>query len=209
MEVIGAGLSRTGTMSTQAALEQLGYPCYHMAEVARSENHLHAWSAYLSGKSQMDWPDLFSRFLACVDTPCCLDYREIMDAFPKAKALLNLRDPDNWYDSLVSLAAALEEFRPKAEENSKLATFLGVTDMVGLRLTDGDFSKENCIDAFHRHNNSVLEHVPSSRLLVFRVQDGWEPLCDFLGKDVPDTPFPHLNDGRETIHRNSLVKICW
>lgn len=201
MEVIGAGLSRTGTMSTQAALQHLGYPCYHMAEVARSEAHLRAWGAYLSGQANMDWPDLFSRFLACVDTPCCFYYREMMEVFPNAKVLLNLRDPENWYDSLVSLAAALEEFRPQSEENPRLAAFLGVTDMVGLKLTNGDFSKENCIEAFHRHNDGVLQHVPSNRLLVFKVQDGWEPLCDFLGKDVPETPFPHLNEGRETIHQ--------
>ncbi len=201
MEVIGAGLSRTGTMSTQAALQLLGYPCYHMAEVARSERHLGAWGSYLSGESNMDWSELFSSFLACVDTPCCLFYREMLKAFPDAKVLLNLRDPENWYDSLVSLAEALEEFRARSEENPKLAAFLDVTDMVGLRLTNGDFSKENCIEAFHRHNNDVQNHVPSSRLLVFKVQDGWEPLCEFLDKEIPETPFPHLNEGRETIHQ--------
>lgn len=163
MQVIGAGLSRTGTMSTQAALRQLGYPCYHMSEVARSEKHLRAWGGYLSGKSSMDWPNLFSDFLACVDAPCCLYYREMMDAYPNAKVLLNLRDPDTWYASLVSLATALEDFRAQAEENPKLAAFLSVTDLVGLRLTNGDFSRKNCIDAFHRHNTGVTDYVPRGR----------------------------------------------
>lgn len=35
--------------------------------------------------------------------------------------------------------------------------------------------------------------VPPDRLLEWSVEDGWEPLCKFLGKDVPDEPFPHLN----------------
>ena len=39
--------------------------------------------------------------------------------------------------------------------------------------------------------------VPPDRLLVFRAADGWEPLCRFLGKPVPATPYPRTNDRRE------------
>lgn len=35
--------------------------------------------------------------------------------------------------------------------------------------------------------------VPKERLLEWCVEDGWEPLCEFLGKPVPDEPFPHVN----------------
>lgn len=35
--------------------------------------------------------------------------------------------------------------------------------------------------------------VPKERLLEWNVKDGWEPLCEFLGKPVPDEPFPHVN----------------
>jgi hypothetical protein len=42
MKVIGAGFMRTGTMSMQAALLTLGYPCYHMKEVPRQRGHLDA-----------------------------------------------------------------------------------------------------------------------------------------------------------------------
>jgi hypothetical protein len=35
--------------------------------------------------------------------------------------------------------------------------------------------------------------VPPERLLEWSAQDGWEPLCKFLGKDIPDEPFPHVN----------------
>ena len=39
--------------------------------------------------------------------------------------------------------------------------------------------------------------VPADRLLVFRATDGWGPLCAFLGKPVPDVPYPHVNDNAE------------
>lgn len=35
--------------------------------------------------------------------------------------------------------------------------------------------------------------VPKERLLEWSVDEGWEPLCAFLGKEVPDEPFPHAN----------------
>jgi hypothetical protein len=30
--------------------------------------------------------------------------------------------------------------------------------------------------------------------LDFDIRDGWEPLCNFLGKPVPDVEFPKVND---------------
>jgi hypothetical protein len=35
--------------------------------------------------------------------------------------------------------------------------------------------------------------VPEERLLEWYIEDGWEPLCKFLGKPVPDVEFPHAN----------------
>lgn len=199
MDIIGAGLSRTGTMSTQAALQILGYPCYHMSEVARSDQHIQAWQCFMSGVSTMNWAELLTKFKATVDTPCCLYYQEMMAAFPDAKVLLTLRDPDKWYDSLVSLSSALEEFRSDSSEHPRLAGFLEVADLVGMKLTRGDFSRENCIDAFHQHNADVQANVPAERLLVFQVEEGWQPLCEFLDKEIPAVAFPHLNEGKETI----------
>ena len=35
--------------------------------------------------------------------------------------------------------------------------------------------------------------MPKDKLLVFKLEDGWKPLCEFLDVPVPDEPFPHLN----------------
>jgi hypothetical protein len=32
--------------------------------------------------------------------------------------------------------------------------------------------------------------------LEFKLKDGWKPLCEFLGKEVPNEPFPHVNEGK-------------
>ena len=53
-------------------------------------------------------------------------------------------------------------------------------------------------------NYVILEHieelkaaVPPERLLIFTVDQGWEPLCKFLGKENPDSEFPNVNDREE------------
>ena len=57
------------------------------------------------------------------------------------------------------------------------------------------FDKAHCLRVFEQHYERVRRTVPAERLLVYRVQDGWEPLCRFLGVDVPDEPFPRVNVG--------------
>lgn len=40
----------------------------------------------------------------------------------------------------------------------------------------------------------VQKIVPTDRLLVYKVSEGWEPLCNFLQKDIPVTPYPRKDD---------------
>lgn len=48
----------------------------------------------------------------------------------------------------------------------------------------------SCLRVFQQHNERVRRTVPAERLLVFRMQQGWEPRCRFLGVEVPDEPSP-------------------
>ena len=49
--------------------------------------------------------------------------------------------------------------------------------------------------------------VPKEDILIWNVKDGWEPLCSFLGKEVPDGPIPHENrTGDIEYIRNYLYK---
>jgi len=52
-------------------------------------------------------------------------------------------------------------------------------------------------ERFVAHNEAVKNTIPASRLLVFEVKDGWEPLCDFLGVPVPEGDFPRTNHREE------------
>ncbi len=199
MQVIGAGFGRTGTMSMQAALEILGYRCYHMKEVTEHAGHLQAWHDLVADRAAMDWHALFADFEATVDFPACIYYRELLEAFPEAKVVLNVRDADRWFDSFLTLQQTTDQFRvfrfiPRARR------FLDFVDTLLPKVFTDPRDRSRCIEVFERHNREVQEHVPADRLLVFRVQDGWEPLCRFLGRDVPTgVAFPHLNEGKATL----------
>ena len=199
MKVIGAGLPRTGTMSVQAALKQLGYRCYHMQEVPREPGHLRAWNDAVSGRTTMDWHTLFRNYEATVDAPACFYYADLLRTFPGAKVILTVRDPERWYQSVMTLIRTTERLRPLRYLIPKLALFLRLGDSLNAKFFDGTQDKDRLIQAFNAHNAAVQHGVPQERLLVFRVQDGWEPLCAFLGCAVPQLPFPHLNEGDATL----------
>jgi hypothetical protein len=63
-------------------------------------------------------------------------------------------------------------------------------------LRDRHSERDGLIASFERHTAAVKEAVPADRLLVWDAKEGWEPLCEFLGVDVPPMPLPHVNDSQ-------------
>ncbi len=60
---------------------------------------------------------------------------------------------------------------------------------------NGFEDRTHAMEVFERWNEEVKERVPPDKLLVYEAKEGWGPLCEFLGVEVPkDNPFPHLND---------------
>lgn len=205
IEVIGAGLGRTGTYSLKTALELLGFgPCHHMASLGEDPAVLQSWERVLDGRAE-PWETLLSGFGSAVDWPACAYWEELADAFPDARIVLTTRPADRWYASvcqtiykscgppppnLDGLLMRLEDrLDPWLRRRRRVARRVIWDDTFQGRFTDRD----HAIDVFHRHNRRVRDLVDPGRLLVFDVAQGWEPLCAFLGVPVPPEPFPHLN----------------
>ena len=47
---------------------------------------------------------------------------------------------------------------------------------------------------YQEHYGLVRRLTPKARLLDYKLGSGWEPLCQFLGTQVPEEPFPRSND---------------
>ena len=204
LKVIGAGLSRTGTLSMKHALEQLGYGrCYHMEEVFAAHERSRAWASYFTG-GPVDWDEVFDGYGAAVDAPACLAWRDLMKAYPDAKVVLTVRDADSWYDSMSR--TILADGYIDSLMATDLAPMLG--PMVAAMLSvaggppppadapPGPPPKEVMMAVREAHDAAVRREVPPDRLLVFEVSEGWAPLCRFLGTPVPSTSFPRVNDAQ-------------
>jgi len=210
LEVIGAGFGRTGTRSTQRALEMLGYPCYHMYEVLQNrENtgHLDFWLEVARSPpgTQQDWETVFAKYRACVDNPACCVWRELMAAYPDAKLLLTVhpKGAEAWYESTIETIyftetmwqfKVMEIATPFARKFGEMSRRL-----IWRRNHAGTMEdKAAAIARYEAHIEEVKAAVPAQRLLVYSVDQGWEPLCRFLGVSVPEAAFPNVNERAET-----------
>jgi hypothetical protein len=205
--LIGAGLPRTGTLTQKVALEQLGVgPCYHWVNVLADLSHVELWDRALDGHAP--WDEIFAGHRSTVDWPGGYFYRGLMDAYPDAKVLLSVRDPESWEPSFRETIVEMcygETLMPllahaRAQVDPAFERYLALVDRMFWG-PQGTFAAGHepaqLIEQMLAHHERVKRDVPAERLLVWEVTDGWEPLCEFLGVDVPDGPLPHAND-RET-----------
>ncbi|MFJ5156143.1 sulfotransferase family protein [Streptomyces sp. NPDC088353] len=199
LKLINAGLGRTGTTSLKVALDRLGLgPSFHMFDIVGDAERLRQWERIVCDGESPDWSAVFDGYRSAVDGPCAVYYRQISEAFPDAKVILTVRDAESWYrsthDTLYQFA--LRSMANPPEPGSPQARLFRVTGtMVWDGLFGGRFSdKDHAIDVYHRHNEEVVRTLGADNVLVYDVQQGWEPLCAFLGVDVPQEEFPRTND---------------
>ena len=206
LKIIGAGYGRTGTMSTYTALNQLGFPCYHMIEVIQNKankSHLDFWRkvANTPEGNQHDWNRVFANYTAAVDFPASCVWRELMTAYPDAKVLLTLhpKGAEAWYESTVDTIYFTEnvwQFKVLEWATPFGWKFGGMSrNLIWRRMLKGAMDdRKRAIAQYRQHIEDVKAAAPAGRLLVYSADQGWSPLCKFLGVPVPAGPFPNVND---------------
>ena len=213
LEVIGAGFGRTGTASLKAALEILGYDkTHHMFEVMASKEQMALWHAIgTQPEVAPDWDSVYQGFPAAVDFPTAAYWRELAAYYPEAKVVLTVRSAESWWKSASSTIIPIgraaptwaRKLIPPLRQNAEMTN-----GTVWHRVFDGrQFEEAHAKRMFEEHNAVVQAELPPERLLVYEVKQGWEPLCAFLGKPVPDQPFPHENDTAE--FQKMISRIKW
>ncbi|OAQ78830.1 tpr repeat containing protein [Purpureocillium lilacinum] len=207
IRVLGAGLPRCATSSLQAALEMphMGYfPCMHMAHVAPHSSRLELVIAAMKEedrrKRQKILHKIFDGYEATTDFPGFWFIDDLMDMYPNAPLVLNQRKGggEAWFKSLMdslgffmSLTYYVICFPIKADR-----LHYTVHQVAGPRWVT-KFGAPPGPDFYYKYQEFVLREAKKRgrEVLVWKAEDGWEPLCKFLGKAVPkDTPFPWVND---------------
>jgi hypothetical protein len=215
VKLVGAGFGRTGTTSTKAALEVLGYgPVHHMSVVKSRRGAPGEWLSAARGRDR-DWARLLAGYRSTLDWPTAAYWRELAEHYPEAKVLLTVRDPERWHDSIEQTlfhnAGKARGLRYRllpwvtAVHNRDQAAFMRMTRrLIHEGVFSGDVTdRRRNIEVFERHIAQVKQTIAPERLLVFDITQGWQPLCDFLGVPVPDQPFPRLND-RDSYSRDGV-----
>ncbi|KAL3456151.1 NAD dependent epimerase/dehydratase [Aspergillus heterothallicus] len=212
MKVLAFGMPRTGTMSLYTALNELGYNCYHMAEAALDYRNgsLTNWNKAIVAKYDEigeefrgeDFDKMLCAYDAVTDIPSILFAEELMDAYPDAKIILTIRDVNEWLPSMErSLCRILKMKRWRFLElidNSFTLPYLRILRTTLNLWTDNNIrDKDQLAAAYIAHYAQIRGRalMRGHRVLEYRVADGWEPLCRFLKKPVPEKekPFPWVN----------------
>lgn len=177
MKIFGIGLSKTGTTSLAQALEILGYRVKDYPGIERYR----AGDVTSIDRTVIDGHD------ALTDTPIPSFFRELDQAYPGSKFILTIRDTDSW------LRSCKKQFTPALAAKQNEAHRKLFLDLYGTDVYD----ETKFLQGYRRHIDQVLEYFkdrPADLLVLdLTAGDGWHKLCAFLGKPVPDRPFPKAN----------------
>lgn len=195
----------------KAALQILGYEdVYHMTNTWTNPRDVDMWveayDAKLKDTGQQfgsaEFDKLLGHCMAVTDAPAIDFGTELIEAYPESKIILVDRDIEAWYKSIEPLIEA--NFRLDLLIFAWLDPFftgrLWKVTRRNMALTyrarSGSEAKANARQAFKDHYVRIRKAAPKERLLEYKLGSGWEPLCEFLGKPIPDAEFPRLNESK-------------
>ena len=142
---------------------------------------------------------------SAVDWPTSFYWEELAEYYPKMKLILGVRDKQKWHRSCL-FALNLYFYNPLL----RVIAALNLVDIISLcafQLIPKSVEEFGGIHNFYNEQRIVFDRVDErikymttdprykDRVLIFKVSDGWKPLCKFLDVDVPkNKPFPRSND---------------
>ncbi|KAA8643901.1 hypothetical protein EYZ11_011675 [Aspergillus tanneri] len=232
LECLCLGFNRTGTASMCNALEILGLRCWHSTQFMSTRfGDIEMWQEAVNRKffdmgskfGREEFDQLLHDYGAVSsDTPAIAFADDLIEAYPEAKVVLVERDIDSWYDSwinsvikntydpLVTVIYHIDRFFTHPIGKIHKTTFQG-----WLGISNPEDARRRSKDQYRKHYELVRRITSKDRLLEFKLSDGWKPLCEFLGKPVPDRPFPHLNEKKwldekvQLVLTRGLKRLAW
>jgi hypothetical protein len=203
-KVFCVGQGKTGTTSTGAALESLGFA---LGDQAAGELLIDDWAC----RDFTRIIDLCHAADAFQDIPFCLPYTYVVldQAFPGSQFILTVRDSAaQWYESLTRFHTKLigKGRLPTADDLKSFPyryegwMWRALTLIHGCD-EDSLYDREKAMCNYERYCTNVREyfrHRPSDLLILNVAKTGaMDSLCRFLGVDRRGLPMPHLNSSRD------------
>lgn len=178
-KIFGVGLNKTGTKSLSRAVEILGFSSIHYA--GHNTNDA-IERAILEGKPIFSYcPRAIRKSDAYFDIPATERHFDVADRqYPGSRFILHTRDLDAWLDSRERHVLRNQRF---VAEGRYKGNWL-------------DVDRAAWTEEWHTHHQRVRRYFadrPEDLLEVDVVRgDGWDKLAPFLGRPIPDEPFPFV-----------------
>ena len=173
MKVFGIGMFRTGTTSLLSALKILGYN--------RTDDGWQILDNVWNPNIEQDYAALLplikeraSNIDAASDAPWMFLYKQLDEWFPDSKFVLTYR----------------KDAQAVADSEHRWHLMNGVKESE--IPSSGQFRQRYTYHLLKVH--SYFSDKPNKLLyMCFEEGQGWQELCDFLDKPIPQIPFPHQN----------------
>jgi hypothetical protein len=121
---------------------------------------------------------------ATTDIPVACRFKELDLMYPNSKFILTTREFTDWITTTSRKPP--DDHKPKLWRIETRARTYGALH----------FDKDKWSAAYIRHHEDVYSHFKfRDDLLVLHLEetDKWTRLCEFLGKPIPDKPYPKIN----------------
>lgn len=226
LEILALGLSRSGTDSLRNALLELGYAEIHhgfhfILNVSEAPQWLRLHHAKAtdnhSALTARDFDKALGNCMAVTDAPSCMFAPELIRAYPDAKIIINKReDVEAWYQS--NLASVLRQNAGgyqyvRSYFESEIFWIQRVLQAIFMGYFRWDFAgygKEVYRQHYDEIDRVIAEEEKAGRrrqVLRWKIEDGWKPICEFLGKEVPRRDFPSGNTPKEFEERRTKIYV--
>ena len=179
-------------------------------------------STLLAPYSSSDFGKLFQDYDALSDIPSVLFIPELLAAYPHARLILTThpRGVDGWLRSMHNSYFRISGWSVWSRLMMPYDTLFSRPYMTLVRRVveiwtgtpwpaASDFAAvEPRLRTFYAEHNDEMRRLARDQgrvLLEFDPNKGWEPLAEFLGKEIPSEPYPHANGGNSVVNLHKLL----
>ncbi len=216
-KVFCIGLSRTGTTSLCAALEELGYKTVHFSLGLFLNPQVIQPGLSFTPRQKLNWYwkrrlnseiryqnnifpiNFFDKYDAFGDLPIPLYYKQLNELYPNAKFIYTYRDEENWLRSMEWLYGdgAVMWKHGLLDDEIKFSMYKSFK-----------YDREKLIQSYRQHHKEVLHYFKDkeNKCLVINIDEtnlNFELLGKFLNVQWEEKTFPHVNSG---LHQTYLKR---
>lgn len=177
MKIFGIGVAKTGTRTLAKALKILGYKSVHVECNVMNVTTVNGCDSF----SIKD--NILKNNEAIVGTPLSPCFKMLANKYPDSLFILTIRESEKW---LKSCSISFTEKLPMDDRHRALHRWLYDSIL---------YDREKFLKGYINYVKKILTFFENNnnRLFSYDICAGneWEPLCDFLSKNIPDRPFPH------------------